>query len=188
MQASLEPYLEAARNGDRQAFEEVVKRLQQPVFRYCYPMLGSRQDAEDVVQETFIRAYRHLHRYRESGQFSGWLFTIAHRLCLNKLKSRSRIRTLMRRLTAEGDAARLSETAAGIADDALAMLDGLKPVTRAIVVLKVLHGLSFEEIARICGLPPATLRKRYERAKKQLQREHSIYNQRQMERMDYECT
>ncbi len=83
--------VQAAQKGDKNAFSEIVILMQQQVFQYCYPMVANRHDAEDIVQETFIRAYENLDHYKEEGRFIGWLLMIAHRTCLNKLKKKKRI-------------------------------------------------------------------------------------------------
>jgi RNA polymerase sigma-70 factor (ECF subfamily) len=69
----------AARKGCRECFEELVRRYQTPLLHFLIRRAGSRQDAEDLVQETFLLAYRHLERYQPRWRFSTWLFTIAHR-------------------------------------------------------------------------------------------------------------
>lgn len=167
----VEKWVESARRGDRQAFSEIVRLTQQKVFRYCYPMVANRQDAEDMVQETFIRAYRSLGSYEESGRFTGWLLTIAHRTCLNKLKRKGRVHALLQKLANEGTSAIESDHYDESNEEALSLLDSLKPKVRAIVVLKVIHDLSYEEISAIVGIQASSLRKQFERARKQLQKE-----------------
>jgi RNA polymerase sigma-70 factor (ECF subfamily) len=169
MDEQLEHLVSLAKQGRQDAFSELVRHLQHKVFRYCYPMLGNRQDAEDAVQETFVRAYEQLHRYEETGAFVGWLLTIAHRMCLNKMKKRRRMLALFRRMAHEtavqGSGVKTDESAA----EAMALLEPLPPDARGLVILKVIHGMSYEEMSVIFKAKPASLRKQFERARKKLQ-------------------
>ena len=79
-------YIERVRAGDKRAFAPLVRRYQQPVFRYLGRLGLGQADVEELAQETFLRAYRHLHAYNpHRAQFSTWLLTIARRLGLNAL-------------------------------------------------------------------------------------------------------
>ncbi|MFC4598642.1 RNA polymerase sigma factor [Cohnella hongkongensis] len=167
---SLHELADAAQKGDLEAFSEIVARMQQPLFRYCFPMLGNRQDAEDTVQEVFVRAYANLHKYRENRNFTGWLFTIAHRLCLNRLKKRSRWRMLLAK--AANEEAERSGNVEPAEEEGLSLLASLQPKQRELIVLKVLHEMSYEEISEIVGVPAINLRKQFERTRRKLQREH----------------
>lgn len=73
----------AFRGGDDRAFAELVRRYERPLFTFILRMVGDRSAAEDIYQETFLRMLRALPRYRDTGKFSGWLFSIAHRLCID---------------------------------------------------------------------------------------------------------
>src|SRR5512140_1859550 len=76
--------------GDRDAFRALVERHSRSVFRLAYRMTGNEQDAEEVVQETFLRAYRSLDTFEERAQFSTWLHRIAVNCALDLLRSRQR--------------------------------------------------------------------------------------------------
>ena len=78
------------RNGDSAAFGQLVARYYDACWRFAYSMLGERADAEDVIQESFLRAYLALNRYDERDQFRGWLFRILTNQCRNALTSRGR--------------------------------------------------------------------------------------------------
>ena len=76
-----------ARDGDRNAFAELVElSIRIRVFHLAYSMLNNKQEAEDAVQETFLRVYTNLHRYDENQKFSTWIFRIGTNLCIDKLK------------------------------------------------------------------------------------------------------
>ena len=84
------PLVERAQQGDTEAFTLLVRRYQQPVIHFCYRMLASAQDAEDVAQETFVRLYRYLDRLQPDAKFSTVLFGIARNLTLNHLRDTKR--------------------------------------------------------------------------------------------------
>src|SRR3982075_4355794 len=76
--------------GEERAFQEIVERYQTRLLNFIYRTIGDREKAEDLVQEVFIRVYRHLHRFDRSKKFSTWAYTIASNLAKNKLRNRSR--------------------------------------------------------------------------------------------------
>ncbi|HZJ48032.1 MAG TPA: sigma-70 family RNA polymerase sigma factor, partial [Acidimicrobiia bacterium] len=76
--------------GEKRAFNELVERYQGRLLNFVYRTTGDRERAEDLVQETFIRVYRHLHRFDQSKKFSTWAYTIASNLAKNELRNRSR--------------------------------------------------------------------------------------------------
>src|SRR3979411_313479 len=76
--------------GVERAFQELVERYQTRLLNFIYRTIGDREKAEDLVQEVFIRVYRHLHRFDRSKKFSTWVYTIASNLAKNELRNRSR--------------------------------------------------------------------------------------------------
>ena len=79
--------------GEERAFQELVERYQTRLLNFIYRTIGDREKAEDLVQEVFIRVYRHLHRFDRSKKFSTWAYTIASNLAKNELRNRSRNRS-----------------------------------------------------------------------------------------------
>src|SRR5689334_4927102 len=77
-------------NRDERAFDVLVERYQTRLLNFIYRTVGDRERAEDLVQEVFIRVYRHLHRFDRSKKFSTWAYTIASNLAKNELRNRSR--------------------------------------------------------------------------------------------------
>src|SRR5881392_4380478 len=77
-------------SGEERAFSELVERYQTRLLNFIYRTIGDRDRAEDLVQEDFIRVYRHLHRFDCSKKFSTWVYTIASNLAKNELRNRSR--------------------------------------------------------------------------------------------------
>src|ERR1043166_7716363 len=82
--------LARARQGDSDAFRTLVERHSRSVFRLAYRMTGNEQDAEDVVQETFLRAYKQLSHYESRSSFSTWLYRIASNYSLDLIRMRKR--------------------------------------------------------------------------------------------------
>src|SRR5437763_17037962 len=77
-------------DGEERAFQELVERYQTRLLNFIYRTIGDREKAEDLVQEVFIRVYRHLHRFDRSKKFSTWAYTIASNLAKNEPRNRSR--------------------------------------------------------------------------------------------------
>src|ERR1022692_2355599 len=82
--------VERARAGDSDAFRLLVEQHSRAIFRLAFRMTGNEQDAEDVVQETFLRAYKQLHRYEARASFGTWLYRIASNYSLDLVRSRKR--------------------------------------------------------------------------------------------------
>src|SRR5512142_252256 len=80
--------LARARQGDEEAFRDLVERHSRSVFRLAYRMTGNEQDAEDVVQESFLKAYRQLGRFESRADFGTWIYRIAANCCVDLLRAR----------------------------------------------------------------------------------------------------
>lgn len=157
-------------SGDQRAFEELVERHRDAVFRVAARVVG-RQEAEDVSQEAFVRAYHRLGRWRGEGRFRAWLLQITHNVALN---------ALARRRPASGEEA-VDEPAEVEARGPVATLEQrerrerlegklalLQPNHRAVLVLRDLEGLSYADIARITAAPLGSVKGRLHRARSEL--------------------
>ncbi|RME06802.1 MAG: sigma-70 family RNA polymerase sigma factor [Anaerolineae bacterium] len=168
-------WLQAARDGDREAFSRLVERYQRPVFGLCYRMLNDAQAAEDAAQETFLRAYRHLQRYDMRRSFATWLLSIAAHHCIDLLR-RKRLATVS--LDDEANAWRppvepgLSPEAQVIRrqreEQLRALLASLSPKDRAVVVLYYWYDCSCGEIASTLSLTESAVKSRLFRARREL--------------------
>lgn len=150
-----------ARTGDPDAFRELVEQHSRAVFRVAYRITGRAEDAEDVVQETFLRAYRQLDRFESRANVGTWLHRIAANCAVDLLRGRPR-----REMTEEAET--LERLSGGnsdgplsperelfgrqIADRVRAALDTLTAMERAAFTLRHFEGLSIEEIGRALGL------------------------------------
>ena len=160
-------YLLAARDGDELALTAAI-RTGQPEVRRFLRMLVEPAELEDVVQDTFVRAYRALPRFRGEASGRTWLLVIARRAAADATRGRVRQRRL--RLRAEHAAGTGSPVAADPgAEHALQdLVTGLEPERREAFVLTQLVGCSYLEAAEICGVPVGTIRSRVARAREQL--------------------
>ena len=80
--------VQASLDGDDRAFGELVRRYDQRLLNFVYRTIGDRERSEDLIQETFVRVYRHLHRFDQSKKFSTWIYTISSNLAKNELRNR----------------------------------------------------------------------------------------------------
>lgn len=169
----------AAQEGDPEAFRQLVEACMRPIYTLGHRMLGSHDDADDVAQETFVRAWRALERYDPRYSFLGWLRTIATRLALNEIEKRRR------RQTEGGDSFDVAtETQAANApgpDAALEALETETVLSRALralpdeyrlpLLLRTYEELSYAEIARSLDIPVGTVMSRLHRARRMLRQE-----------------
>jgi RNA polymerase sigma-70 factor (ECF subfamily) len=168
------PWLvDGLRRGEAVAFEELVRRYQHRVYGVTLRMMGNRADAEEMSQEVFLRVYRSAADFRGESKLSTWLYSIASRLCLNRLAS-GRWRpaaqpeeVLLRIASAEADPGEHAER--GEVEAALQRaIAELPEERRIVVVLRDLEGLAYEDIAQALGLELGTVRSRLHRARAEL--------------------
>lgn len=155
-----------AQRGDDAALERFVRATQHDVAALCR-YLGDPDAVDDLVQETYQRAFVSLHRFRATGPAKHWLLTIARRTCADNARRRSRRRRLDRRVTTmayELEERPLHGSGAEL-DELLLLLDEDR---RAAFVLTQLNGLRYDEAAAILDVPIGTIRSRVSRAREQL--------------------
>jgi RNA polymerase sigma-70 factor (ECF subfamily) len=159
--------------GSQTAFEQILRRYQRPVLSLLVRLTGDPSLAEDLAQETFVKAFRNLAAFDAKRRLSSWLFRIAHNTGIDALR-RSRPTVAI----ADGDPG--DEPAAPPAGDPVERealgralqiaLAQLRPDQRTAVVLRYESGLSFEEIGQVLGIPESTARSHLHRARKELAR------------------
>ena len=166
--------------GDVNAFEKLVTEYEKAVYAIAQRMTGNPEDAADMTQETFIKAYNSLGSFRGDSKFSVWLYRIANNVCLDFLRSRSRKPTVS--LSVEDDEG--EETQLDVADESQSPelllergltrdavrrgRDTLPPDYKQILLLREIQGLSYEEIASALGIDLGTVKSRIFRARKKL--------------------
>jgi RNA polymerase sigma factor (sigma-70 family) len=171
--------VEAGQRGDVEAFNQLVRLYESRVYNLCYRMLGDADAAADVAQDTFISAYRNLHRFR-GGVFRSWLLRIATNACYDALRARKRRPSVSLDAAQEADdgqgfdipdpsespddAALRRELAAAIQRG----IDELPDDQRVVVILSDVQGLAYEEIAEVTNTNLGTVKSRLSRARARL--------------------
>jgi RNA polymerase sigma-70 factor, ECF subfamily len=169
--------LARARQGDSEAFRALVERHSRSVFRLAYRMTGNEQDAEDVVQESFLRAYRQLGRFESRANFGTWLYRITANCSVDLVRARQARHDQVRADPLETvteaaandlpDPERLAESAE-INRHVQSALDLLSPLERAAFTLRHYEGRSIDEIGRTLGLGTSAAKHSVFRAVKKL--------------------
>lgn len=167
-----------AQQGSDEAFTHLVETYQTPVFNLCYRMLGEPELAEDAAQETFLRAYQHLHRYDSKRPFATWLLSIAAHYCIDRLRRRKFSMFSMDAEDEEGNTFELpdpdspdpeNESVKGQTRDRIhAMLKDLDDTDRAAIIMRYWYDYSEIEIAESLRLTVSAVKSRLHRARKEL--------------------
>jgi RNA polymerase sigma-70 factor (ECF subfamily) len=167
--------------GDADSFNELVLRWERPIYALAYRTIGRDEDARDICQETFLRAFRSLPTFRGQAKFSSWLYRIALNLCRDWIRRERRTAFVQ---LPEG--AEIAELAAQVEpvesiEDLVARRDLARVIERAMarlsddqrtaIVLKEYHGLTFQEIADVVGCPLSTVKTRLYQGLSVLRRE-----------------
>lgn len=182
------PFVAQARKGDDRAFAELVKRYEAKIFRLAQHITQNREDAEDVLQETFLRAYEHLDQFQGNSKFYTWIVRIAVNQALMKLRRRRTDKsvsldesidtgedTVTREIAAwdEDPEQRFSREELGeILDSAI---QTLAPTYRSVFLLRDVDDLSTEETAEALGLSVPAVKSRLLRARLQLREKLTRY-------------
>jgi RNA polymerase sigma-70 factor (ECF subfamily) len=149
----------ASKRGEREAFDVLVARYQRPIYRLCYRYVNNHDDANDLAQEAFLKAWRAISRFRGESAFSTWLYRIAVNACLNfRARRRPEARELDEALV---DPRPGAEWQVERQDDALrvrAAVSRLPDRQRATLILKLFHDLTHEEVAGILGSSVGTVK------------------------------
>jgi RNA polymerase sigma-70 factor (ECF subfamily) len=156
--------------GDKESFNQLILRWERPIYALAYRTIGREEDARDVCQETFLRAFRALPAFRGQAKFSSWLYRIALNLCRDWIRKQRRAQVVQAPENVD-----LVELAAALepsesVEDLVARKDLSRAVERAMarlpedqrtaIVLKEYHGLTFQEIADLVGCPLSTVKTR----------------------------
>ena len=156
--------------GDADSFNQLVLRWERPIYALAYRVIGREEDARDVCQETFLRAFRALGGFRGQAKFSSWLYRIALNLCRDWVRRQRR--TPVVQLPEDVDVIELaaSREPTEPIEDLVARRDLTRVVEKAMarlpeeqrtaIILKEYHGLTFQEIADLVGCPLSTVKTR----------------------------
>ena len=171
-----------AQHGDADAFEQLLLEHQKNVYNLCYRMAGNPDDAMDLSQETFLRAWRCLDQYQFASAFSTWLYRLCSNICIDFLRKRRRQQTVP--LTFEDadgeeqtyavpDAQPLPEEQVELKltrETLAAAMAQLLPEHRAVLQLRVVNEMSYEQIADVLDIQIGTVKSRLSRARNQLKK------------------
>jgi RNA polymerase sigma-70 factor (ECF subfamily) len=166
--------VEAARGGDQTAFEALVRATTADTYTLAFRLTGNEEDARDVVQETYLRAYKGIGKFRGDAQLSTWLYRITANCAANQLGRRKRHRhddladdAPLPDLSPDADPSAQAE-ASNLRDRLTVALDDLPPSLRSVVVLRDVYDLPHEAIAAELGISESAAKVRLHRARKQL--------------------
>jgi RNA polymerase sigma-70 factor, ECF subfamily len=178
----------ACKNGDCAAFEAIVKRYDRKLFRIAQYLMHNREDAEDAVQEAFLKAFQHLDQFREDAKFSTWLIRIAMNQSLMMLRKRRSTREVSIDGDFQSDEGNLPieivdwapnpedlYQTAQLREILRKTLQKLGPGLRVVFVLRDIEGFSLEQTAEALGLSVVTVKARSFRARLQLRERLSRY-------------
>jgi len=168
--ASDEELVARCLQGDTACFNQLIVRWERPIYALAYRLLGHEEDARDVCQDTFLRAFRALPGFKGQAKFSSWLYRIALNLCRDWVRRQRRTP-----IVPAPDGVELTELRANVQEsepieDVLSRQQLSREVARAMrtltadqraaVILKEYHGLTFQEIADLLGCPLSTVKTR----------------------------
>jgi RNA polymerase sigma-70 factor, ECF subfamily len=178
----------ATQNGDVSAFEQLVKRYDRKLLRIAQHVTHNLEDAQDVVQEAFLKAFQHLDQFRGESKFSTWLIRITINQSFMKLRKQSAVRetSLDNDFQADGDVLPMEVVdwapnpeqlygASELQEILVKTLQELRPSLRPVFVLRDIEGLSIEQTAEVLNLSRATVKARLWRARLQLRERLSKY-------------
>jgi len=156
--------------GDAESFNELIMRWERPIYALAYRVIGREEDARDVCQETFLRAFRALPGFKGEAKFSSWLYRIALNLCRDWIRRQRRAPVVQMpegveptELAAERGPVESVEELVGrrqlsaVVEEAMALLPEEQ---RTAIILKEYHGMTFQEIADMQGCPLSTVKTR----------------------------
>nr|WP_249310441.1 sigma-70 family RNA polymerase sigma factor [Bacillus sp. FJAT-49736] len=167
--------IKKARGGDEEAFSALVSKYKGQVFRHAYAMVNNREEAEDVAQEAFVKAYYSLSKLDNDFAFVSWLTRIVSNLCYDRLKkSKNKKQVQMENL--EQNSLRLSSSPIESTNTMLVIQEAMEKLSfehRTALVLRDVQGYSYEEISGILKIPLGTVKSRINTARGMLKKELS---------------
>ena len=181
MTATDEELVARSQGGDLDSFNQLIIRWERPIYALAYRVIGREEDARDVCQDTFLRAYRALPGFKGQAKFSSWLYRIALNLCRDWIRRQRR--APVSQLPEDVDASELAADTGPTEsiEDLVARrelsaiveqaMTGLSEEQRTAIILKEYHGMTFQEIADLQGCPLSTVKTRLYQGLAQLRRQ-----------------
>ena len=150
--------VDQCRGGRTEAFEKLLDEFEKPIFNVVLRMVGNSEDAKDITQVSFLKAFENLSRYKPEFKFFSWVCRIALNEAINHVKSRQRLQPMPENQTSEqGNPEHVLERAE-LGEKVQELLMQLKPDQRAVIILRHFRDCSYREIGRILELPEATVK------------------------------
>ncbi|BAQ09107.1 RNA polymerase sigma factor sigw [Bacillus sp. OxB-1] len=169
--------------GNQDAFEEIVTLFQHRLYQVCYRMLGNAQEAEDIAQEAFVRAYINIHTFDQKRKFSTWLFRIATNLCIDRIRKKKPDYYLDAEVPGTEGLNLYSQVAAAdeLPEDQVEKMElqerihyeigRLPDKYRSVITLRYIEELPLQEIGDILELPLGTVKTRVHRGREALRKQ-----------------
>ncbi|MBM7644492.1 RNA polymerase sigma-70 factor (ECF subfamily) [Scopulibacillus daqui] len=182
MESKIKRLIKKIKKGDQAAFEEIVNLYKNQVYNICYRMVGLPHEAEDLAQETFLRAYTHIDQFKSDKTFSTWLYRIATNLSIDYLRKKRPSTYLDADIPGTEGFTMYMHVPSDerLPEDRLIEnekqkiihyeINQLPPKYRSVIVLKYLQDLSLKEISNILNLPETTVKTRVHRAREALRK------------------
>ncbi|KOS66861.1 RNA polymerase sigma factor SigW [Lysinibacillus contaminans] len=183
MDALVNKRIKQVLKGDQNAFADIVSLYQHKLYQVCYRMLSNKQEAEDIAQEAFVRAYMNLHTFDQKRKFSTWLYRIATNLCIDRIRKKKPDYYLDAEVTGTEGLDMYSQIAAKdqLPEETLVQMElqeriqyeigRLPDKYRSVIVLKYIEELSLQEISEILDMPLGTVKTRIHRGREALRKQ-----------------
>lgn len=183
MDALVNKRIKQVLKGDQNAYADIVNLYQHKLYQICYRMLGNKQEAEDIAQEAFVRAYINLHSYDQKRKFSTWLYRIATNLCIDRIRKKKPDYYLDAEVAGTDGLDMYSQIAADekLPEDVVTQMElqdriqyeisRLPDKYRSVIVLKYIEELSLQEISEILDMPLGTVKTRIHRGREALRKQ-----------------
>ena len=152
--------LEDCKRGDRQALGSLVRRYERPVYNAAFRMLGNPDEAADVTQTVFLKAFENLASFNPKYKFFSWIYRIAINESINQLKQRSRLEPLAENLVSGEKSADAVVETERLSNELQVALLSLNEDHRAVIVLRHFTGFSYRQIGEILAIPEKTVKSR----------------------------
>lgn len=183
MDALVNKRIKQVLKGDQNAFADIVSLYQHKLYQVCYRMLGNKQEAEDIAQEAFVRAYTNLHTFDQKRKFSTWLYRIGTNLCIDRIRKKKPDYYLDAEVTGTEGLDLYSQIASDdqLPEETIEQMElqdriqyeigRLPDKYRTVVVLKYIEELSLQEISEILDMPLGTVKTRIHRGREALRKQ-----------------
>ncbi len=183
MDALVNKRIKQVLKGDQNAYADIVNLYQHKLYQICYRMLGNKQEAEDIAQEAFVRAYINLHSYDQKRKFSTWIYRIATNLCIDRIRKKKPDYYLDAEVAGTDGLDMYSQIAADeqLPEEAVEQMElqdriqyeisRLPDKYRSVIVLKYIEELSLQEISDILDMPLGTVKTRIHRGREALRKQ-----------------